>query len=644
MGDFNAILSPEDKRSPYTNVKVWNRNVYGFLGTRKWHLKRALSNIQKAFDHFPSSHLAKKDMDVRDELENVLEHEDLLWRDWCFDQDMLQSTAVEFFERLYGEALPILSSSSNSDFPSLTLLEVNFLEKAITNEEIKKALFDMAPLKAPGSDRFHAHFFQSQWDTFREDVCQWNGVPTRKFKPVRGIHQSCHLSPYLFVLCMEDLGNSIQANRDAGHRISVRKSNIYFSKSTDGGVRNQISQMFGFQEVQNLDTYLGITLLHERVTSSTLTFIVEKDSICLPRARGGLGFRHFNDQNNSFLMKIGFSLTSQSNALWVRVLHSKYGWKDRLLDSISRNHCLHLWNSLSKIWPTLWDNLIWSIGDGALARCWKDPWILGIGSLISKIPFFSNLDLDCCVKEFANLDGSWNLDLFRIWLSEDVICRITSIPPLYLDSGQDRVIWTQSASRTFSRVRVFLWLALKNRLLTNAKRTRRGIGHNSSCPLYGYEFEDLAHVLRDCPFAKDRFWARCYRGVVKDQDENWIVGYTRFLGVCSPFEAEVWSILDGLLTFLNKGYRRATILTDNVEVAQNMMDLSLEDSGIGVLRRTQPIMKVEGNWKVKHILRSQNLVAGRLAKLSLSWKTSLQILNEAPEEISVLLQEENDNG
>ncbi|KAK5835834.1 hypothetical protein PVK06_011546 [Gossypium arboreum] len=31
----------------------------------------------------------------------------------------------------------------------------------------------MAPLKAPGSDGFHAHFFQSQWNVLGKDVCQW---------------------------------------------------------------------------------------------------------------------------------------------------------------------------------------------------------------------------------------------------------------------------------------------------------------------------------------------------------------------------------------------------------------------------------------------------------------------------------------
>ncbi|KAH1121572.1 hypothetical protein J1N35_004732 [Gossypium stocksii] len=35
-------------------------------------------------------------------------------------------------------------------------------DKQVSEDEIKKALFDMAPLKASGSDGFHALFFQSQ--------------------------------------------------------------------------------------------------------------------------------------------------------------------------------------------------------------------------------------------------------------------------------------------------------------------------------------------------------------------------------------------------------------------------------------------------------------------------------------------------
>ncbi|KAK5771686.1 hypothetical protein PVK06_047923 [Gossypium arboreum] len=43
----------------------------------------------------------------------------------------------------------------------------------MSNVEIKEALFDMAPLKAPDSDGFHALFFQKQWDTIGGVICEW---------------------------------------------------------------------------------------------------------------------------------------------------------------------------------------------------------------------------------------------------------------------------------------------------------------------------------------------------------------------------------------------------------------------------------------------------------------------------------------
>jgi hypothetical protein len=45
------------------------------------------------------------------------------------------------------------------------------LERAITVEEIEVALFQMAPLKAPGPDGLNACFFQHNWPTIRNEVC-----------------------------------------------------------------------------------------------------------------------------------------------------------------------------------------------------------------------------------------------------------------------------------------------------------------------------------------------------------------------------------------------------------------------------------------------------------------------------------------
>ncbi|KAK5770770.1 hypothetical protein PVK06_046923 [Gossypium arboreum] len=252
------------------------------------------------------------------------------------------------------------SGMPNFGFLRLSISEVSFLEANVTNEEIKRALFDMVPLKAPGSDGYHALFFQKNPKDFSQfrpislcsvlyklvmkvianrfkvifpklisqeqsgfiagqnisddiilaqevihsmrckrkgkdwmaikldlekayDRILWNGMPIRKFKLVRGICQGCPISPYQFVLCMDWPGHIIRTEMEvgnwdpirlsqngplishlffvddlvifgkahlvqarlldsilnqfceiSGHRISVRKSNIFFSKITPG--------------------------------------------------------------------------------------------------------------------------------------------------------------------------------------------------------------------------------------------------------------------------------------------------------------------------------------------------------------------------------------------------------------------------
>ena len=44
------------------------------------------------------------------------------------------------------------------------------LNAPYTQDEVKKALFQMFPLKAPGPDGFPAHFFQCHWDLCGEEV------------------------------------------------------------------------------------------------------------------------------------------------------------------------------------------------------------------------------------------------------------------------------------------------------------------------------------------------------------------------------------------------------------------------------------------------------------------------------------------
>lgn len=52
--------------------------------------------------------------------------------------------------------------------------------------------------------------------------------------------------------------------------------------------------------------------------------LVGWDFICQSKGYSGLGLRKLRDQNISFLMKLGFKIVSDREALWVQVLRSKY--------------------------------------------------------------------------------------------------------------------------------------------------------------------------------------------------------------------------------------------------------------------------------------------------------------------------------
>ncbi|MBA0600363.1 hypothetical protein Gorai_006551, partial [Gossypium raimondii] len=73
-------------------------------------------------------------------------------------------------------------------------------------------------------------------------------------------------------------------------------------------------------------------------------------------------------------------------------------------------------------------------------------------------------------------DGAWNLDLFRLWLLEEVIKRIEEIP-----SPHSAAEW----------------------LLTDMERVRQGLGHSTTCGVCGYIFEDVLHAIKDCPIGYD---------------------------------------------------------------------------------------------------------------------------------------------
>lgn len=128
-------------------------------------------------------------------------------------------------------------------------------------------------------------------------------------------------------------------------------------------------------------------------------------------------------------------------------------------------------------------------------------------------------------------------------------------------------------------------------------------------------------------------------GVIRDMDGNWILRFNHYLGSCTLFEAELQGILDGVLVILGKGYKRATIRMDRLEVVKTLTEKDIKDLGITVLRRVQRLIRFEGQWNITYVPRERNLVAARMTKLGLNQKSSLPTFDTPPKEVGILQQD-----
>ncbi|MBA0837894.1 hypothetical protein Goarm_010008 [Gossypium armourianum] len=77
---------------------------------------------------------------------------------------------------------------------------------------------------------------------------------------------------------------------------------------------------------------------------------------------------------------------------------------------------------------------------------------------------------------------------------------------------------------------------------------------------------------------------------------------------------------------------------------ETLNDIELEDSSITLIRRLRRIMRIEGQWQIRYMPREHIIVVGRLAKLSLTLKLSLQVFDVASIVILEVLQQDKASG
>ncbi|KAK8607115.1 hypothetical protein V6N13_052861 [Hibiscus sabdariffa] len=200
--DFNRMV--EDNWLPAATLSetiisftkaadTWNKTVYGYICTKKRLVMARLRGVQKALCAKSSQFLSNLESDLLMELENILDQEELLWRqksrsdwvvlgdrnthyfhrkavcrkqkknriialklpsgEWCSDATTLRVEAAQFFQTLFtADAIPDGCLPVKGKFPPLPQEVVSSLDVVPLDKEIHEALMAMAPLKSPGWD------------------------------------------------------------------------------------------------------------------------------------------------------------------------------------------------------------------------------------------------------------------------------------------------------------------------------------------------------------------------------------------------------------------------------------------------------------------------------------------------------------
>ncbi|KAJ1386204.1 Ribonuclease H-like superfamily [Sesbania bispinosa] len=207
----------------------------------------------------------------------------------------------------------------------------------------------------------------------------------------------------------------------------------------------------------------------------------------MPRHLGGMGFRDLYSFNKAFLSKLGWGLIDKPEALWVRVLRSKYRTGSGLIPSVNCPSNVSLtWRGICRAWSVVEKGISWRIGSGDQVSFWSDRWLRSghilLDTTLSDVPISQ---LHASVRDMSDGRGSWNLADVSSLIPQQHLQEINATLAAVADSVADRPLWRWSQD---------------GGLKTNCLRFEKGMCESSLCPLCHSLDESPTHILRDCSF------------------------------------------------------------------------------------------------------------------------------------------------
>lgn len=110
---------------------------------------------------------------------------------------------------------------------------------------------------------------------------------------------------------------------------------------------------------------LCINFIWRSIVDQRKCHLISWSKICLPKAKGSLGFRSLRVLNKAYMMKLAWNLVEDSDKLWVRIVRAKYNCGSPVLPQVaSKSSCSSVWRAIVGVWLEVEKRICWSLGSG----------------------------------------------------------------------------------------------------------------------------------------------------------------------------------------------------------------------------------------------------------------------------------------
>ncbi|KAK8689808.1 hypothetical protein V6N13_088518 [Hibiscus sabdariffa] len=182
-------------------------------------------------------------------------------------------------------------------------------------------------------------------------------------------------------------------------------------------------------------------------------------------------------------------------------------------------------------------------------------------------------------------------------LSHSILLHLSATNPLLPGFTRDNPGWSRSHDRAFS-----VRLAYELRRLSEDMQATSV----SDCGLHVVHYSAGGQVPP--PHATTRW------GLIREHGGTWVMVFARSVGVCSPIEAELWAVHEGLVQAWVMGLKHVVVEVDSKLMLRL---LSLNSRMVSLMTILHHIFALlSRNWSIKfvHSFREANVVVDKLTK------------------------------